>query len=117
MRFALSAALVAIVVLLVGVAFVGGSGRWGVVAGVAMAFVFQVGAFWLLAGVFFRDRPAIVYGLGMVGRFGLVAVVALVVAPALGMPAAPTLFSLLATLFLTTLLEPVFFQSALSHGR
>jgi hypothetical protein len=116
-RFALSATLVALLVWLVGFALTGASGRDALTVGVAAAAGFQMLTFWLLAGVLFPRQPALVYGLGMLGRFLLVALMALVAVPALGVPAMPTLFSLLATLFATTLLEPKFLQSDFSTAR
>lgn len=116
-RFVLSAAVVALLVMVVGTLVADGAGRRGVMLGAGAAFAFQALAFWLLAGMLFPEKPALVYGLGMVGRFALVAAAAFLLVPALGVPAAPTLFALLTTLFVTTLLEPVFFQSAQSIGR
>jgi hypothetical protein len=116
-RFALSATLIAMLVWLVGAVVLGVTSRAALTAGVAAAAAFQALTFWLLAGVFFPRKPAMVYGLGMLGRFLLVAGMALVGVPALGVPAMPTLFALLATLFATTLLEPVFISSAHSTAR
>jgi hypothetical protein len=49
----------------------------------------------------------------MLGRFVLVGLVAFVALPLAGLPPVATLLSLVAVLFLTTLLEPLFLSTAL----
>jgi hypothetical protein len=53
----------------------------------------------------------IAFGVGMLARFLLVAVAALVAVPALGLPMAPALLSMVTVLFATTLIEPVLFAA------
>jgi hypothetical protein len=115
-RYLIAVVAISALVLGTGLAVAGPAGRPGVVYGVGIAFAFQVVVFWLLAGVLFPTRRMLVYGLGMVGRFLLVALVAVAVVPALAMPAISTLFSLLAVLFLATLLEPAFFHAVSPTG-
>jgi hypothetical protein len=115
-RFGLCSALIAMLVWLVG-AFFAPASREGVAIGAGAAFAFQSLAFWLLAGVLYPDKPALIYGLGMVGRFLLLAGVALYVVPTFGLAPIATLFSLVVTLFATTLVEPVFLRPNYSTGR
>jgi hypothetical protein len=115
-RFGLWAALIAMLVWLIG-AWVAPGGRDGLAVGAGAAFAFQASTFGLLAGVLGTERPALIYGLGMVGRFLLLGGMALVVVPALGVPPVPTLIALVATLFATTLVEPVFLRPDYSTGR
>jgi hypothetical protein len=51
------------------------------------------------------------FGVGMIARFLLVALAALVAVPALKLPPAPVLLSLVTVLFATTLIEPVLFAA------
>lgn len=81
--------------------------RFGsVLAGALVGAGFQLLLFALAAAALPEKRFA-AYGIGMLGRMLLVAVAALVVVPAAKLAAAPFLFSLLAVLFATTLIEPV----------
>ena len=89
-----------------GVALAGPGARGGIGVGVAIACVFQL-FFLLVARVVFPGKQLAAYGVGMLGRLILVVAAALVLVPAAGLPAAPTLFSLVTVLFATTLLEPV----------
>jgi hypothetical protein len=115
-RFGLWAALIAMFVWLIG-ALVAPSSRGGLAIGAGAAFAFQATTFGALAAALGPERPALIYGLGMVGRFLLLAGMALIVVPALGIPPVPTLISLVATLFATTLVEPVFLRPDYSTGR
>ena len=56
------------------------------------------------------------FGVGMLARFLLVALAALVAVPALGLPPAPVLLSLVTVLFATTLIEPVLFAAGAGTG-
>lgn len=112
-RYAIAAAAAALLVLLAGLVLAGPAGRGGVAVGAAAAFVFQAAGFWLFAERLFPGRPALVYVLGMLGRFVLVGLVAFVALPLAGLPPVATLLSLVAVLFLTTLLEPLFLSTAL----
>ncbi|CAA9369189.1 MAG: hypothetical protein AVDCRST_MAG68-5316 [uncultured Gemmatimonadetes bacterium] len=89
-----------------GVALTGPGARTGVAAGVAVGCAFQL-LLLLIARVAFPGKHLAAYGVGMLGRLLLVVASALVLVPASGLPAAPTLFSLVTVLFATTVLEPV----------
>ena len=110
--FSLVAGVVALVVGLAGGALAGaGAGAavwWGAVAG----FVAQLSIFWLLFVWLLPRRQALAHGLWMLARFALVAAVALLGLPLLGLAPAPTLLSLVTVLFVTTLAEPVVLQIA-----
>jgi hypothetical protein len=82
------------------------SARTGIAVGVILGCVFQL-LFLLLARMVFPGRQLAAYGVGMLGRLTLVLASAMVLVPATGLPAAPTLLSLVTVLFATTLLEPV----------
>jgi len=56
------------------------------------------------------------FGVGMLARFLLVAVAALVALPALGVPMGPALLSMVTVLFATTLIEPVLFAAGAGTG-
>jgi hypothetical protein len=75
--------------------------------GAGIALVIQVVLFVVLFVVAFARQPMLAHGLGMLGRLVAVGVVALFWVPMAGVPAAPLLFSLVAVLFLTTLVEPL----------
>lgn len=107
---AVFSALVVAVSLLVGLLGVGMAGPGdgaGVAAGAGLGCAFQLLSFRAMLALF-PGRQVLAFGLGMLGRFALVALVALAGLPLAGLPAAPTLLSLVAVLFATTLLEPVF---------
>lgn len=89
-----------------GVALSGAGAHEGVAVGVAVGCVFQL-LFLLVARVAFPGKQLAAYGVGMLGRLILVMASALVLVPAAGLPAGPTLFSLVTVLFATTVLEPV----------
>ena len=103
-----AAGAVSLAVLVAGRALAGPGGNQGVGLGVTIAAV-QVGASLLLADVLFPRQRFLAYGLGMLIRLALVAGTALVLVPALGTAAAPTLFALVSMLCLLAVLEPVFF--------
>ena len=105
-RFALVAGAATLLVLAVGMVMVEAPRRRGVYVGATVAFAGQVALFWLLTSLFPR-KPLVVYGVGMVGRFAVLALTAFVLVPVAGLPSAPTLFSLVATLFATTVVEPI----------
>jgi hypothetical protein len=116
-RFALAAAAVSVLVALVGLLLVGAAERSGVLVGVGVAFAFQVLVLGLLADVLLPGKLVVVHALGLAGRFAVVGLMAFVLVPRLALPVMPTLLALVATLFATTLLEPVFFKSAQPIGR
>lgn len=76
-----------------------------------VSYAVQLGAFAALVAA--RDRgPAFfaAWGAGMLGRLGIVVVVAVWLTRSRAHPPAPTLLSLAGFLFLLVLLEPVFFR-------
>lgn len=87
---------------------VGPESRQAVWVGVLVALVFQLLLFVVLFVVALAKQPMLAYGLSMLGRFFVVASVALFWAPWLQLPAAPLLFSLVTVFFVTTLIEPLF---------
>jgi hypothetical protein len=77
---------------------------------VGIGVLFQLAVF-ALTELLLRDRRLVAFGVGMIGRFALVAFAALVLLRLTGLPAAPLLFALVGTLFGTTLVEPVLFAA------
>lgn len=112
-RFARLAALAAGAVAVPAV-MIAGAGAWPSVAvGVVLAWAMQVALFWALAVWLFPGRMALVYGLGMAGRFAVLGVTAFFVVPLSGLAPEATLFSLVAVMFATTLLEPLVLRDTL----
>lgn len=87
------------------------SGRTGIVVAAVVAWPVQVVSFTVLLAV--RDRPngflAAWVG-GTLVRMGLIAVAAVVVARRPDLPPVPTLLALAGFLFVTLLMEPIFFR-------
>lgn len=112
----------ALVVALSAVIALAGSGmvraewRTGVVVGAGIGCVFQLLSFRAMLTLL-PGRQLLAFGLGMLGRFALVAAAALVLLPATGLPAVPTLLTLVSVLFATTLLEPLFLRPTHGTGR
>lgn len=84
--------------------------RRGVLAGVAMGAGFQLLLFTATLVALPESRLA-AFGVGMLGRLVLVIAAGLALVPATGLPAAPTLLSMVTVLFATTLVEPVLFAA------
>ncbi len=111
--FTILAGLVIGITALVIAAVVRGPGAHRALAtSAAFALGVQVVAFALAYDAVRRPgRPIFVgWGLGMLLRFGMVAVYAFVAVPAWRLPAVPALLSLVIFLFLSTLLEPRLLQ-------
>jgi hypothetical protein len=106
LAFPATALVVGLLVLGIGWATVEGAARTAVAAGVGIGVAFQLALFALTESLL-RDRRLVAFGIGMIGRFVLVAFTALVLLRLTGLPAAPLLFALVGTLFGTTLVEPV----------
>jgi hypothetical protein len=104
------AALVAATVAWLAGSAVGGAGREGVYVGSLIGLAVQVVGFWVLFVLAFPRRRMLAHALGFALRFAAVAVAALVWMPHSGLPAAPTLLSLVGVLSLTTLFEPAVFR-------
>lgn len=112
-----AAALVTLVVAACCAMLLEGSGRTGAWSGAAVAFAVQVIGFWLLFVWMLPRRHGLAHGLGAMLRMGVIAVAALWLVPAAGLPAAPTLLALVAVLFLTTLSEPIILRLAPTERR
>ena len=110
LRYTAAAFAVALMVAAMGALMAGPAGRGGVYAGAGLALGVQVLVFWLFMVWLYPGRQWLGYGLGLLARFALFGVVAFLVVPHAGLPLAPTLFSLVAVLWLTTMLEPAFFK-------
>lgn len=111
-RYALAAAAVAAVAVLLGLGLVGTPNREGVLVGGAVGLALQISCFWLLGVVLFPSHRLLVFGLAIVARFVTVGVAAVLLIPALALPPAPTLLTLVSVFVLTTLLEPVVLHTA-----
>lgn len=107
-RLAFPAAVLVVGLLVLGIGWAAaeGAARTAVAAGVGIGVAFQLALFALTESLL-RDRRLVAFGIGMIGRFALVAFTALVLLRLTGLPAAPLLFALVGTLFGTTLVEPV----------
>lgn len=106
LAFPATVLVVGLLVLGIGWATAEGAARTAVAAGVGIGAAFQLALFALTESLL-RDRRLAAFGIGMIGRFALVAFTALVLLRLTGLPAAPLLFALVGTLFGTTLVEPV----------
>ncbi len=84
--------------------------RRGVLAGVAIGAGFQLLVFSATVVALPESRIA-AFGVGMLARLVLVIAAGLALVPATGLPAAPTLLSMVTVLFATTLVEPVLFAA------
>lgn len=113
LRYALAAAAIAALVGWAGSALVEPGNRDGVWVGAGVAAAVQAVLFWLLFVRLLPQQRGIAHALGVLGRFGVVGVMALVWIPYAGLPLAPTLFSLVTVFFVTTLVEPLFLQPVL----
>ena len=111
LRHALICAVLAGLVLGLGLLAAGPESVPGVLAGTGIGLAFQVVVVGGLLAVLFSGQPMVLFGLGMLGRVIVLAVTALVVVPAFRLPAPATLFSLVSVLFLTTLSEPFVFRA------
>lgn len=87
------------------------SARAGVAIGASAALALQVGLFWLLAVWLFPGKGMLAYGLGLLARFAVFALLALLVVPAARLPFGPTLFTLAGVFWVTTLVEPLFLKT------
>ena len=97
---------VALLVWALGSAMVQGADRAAVAGGVAIGCGFQLLVHAVTSAALSGNRLA-AFGVGMLARFLLVVVAALVLVPVTGYRTEPFLFSLVTVLFATSLLEPV----------
>lgn len=79
----------------------------GVLVGAGSAFVIQFAVLQLLLLRACQRNVLVGHGVGMLLRFGSVGLMAFLVIPALALPAAATLLSMVGCFFLTTLIEAV----------
>ena len=107
-----AAALVTLGVAACSAILLEGAGRAGAWSGTAIAFAVQVLGFWLLFVWMLPERHGLAHGLGAMMRLAAVALAALWLVPAIRLPAAPTLLTLVTVLFLTTLSEPIILRLA-----
>lgn len=108
--YTLWVAVVAAAVTLVGASLAPGA-REAVAVGAVLAFATQVAMFWLLFVWLLPGRFLLAYGVGVVGRFLVVLVTAVVGVQLSGLAAAPTLFALVGVLFVSTVVEPFFLKT------
>lgn len=110
-RFAIAATLLTVVVGgLVALVYRAPAERAAILISAGVALVVQLAVF---AGLRFVPREHVIaaWGLGTLARFATLVVYAFVVVKVLALPAAPALVSLVACLFASTLLEPLFLKS------
>lgn len=82
----------------------------GVWFGAGTAFLVQAGIFWGLLVRADVSRVGVAHAIGVLLRFVSVGILAFLVVPAMQLPPAATLLSLVAVFFVTTLLEAVFLK-------
>ena len=108
-RYTAAVTLVAAITLGAVLPFVGPSGRVGLLIAVAITLPLQIGFFSLLAST--RDDPSrfiAFWGLGMLGRLGVLAIVGLCARTFQGLDPAVTIISTVGLFFVFVLLEPGF---------
>ena len=105
-----SAALVAVAAWVLTIAFPTALDRHAIVVSAGIAYVVQLLSF-VIARAWAKTNVVAGWGLGMLLRFAVLALYALVFAKALGLPLTSALVSLAAFFFVSTLLEPVLLKS------
>jgi hypothetical protein len=105
-----SAALLAVAAWVLTIAFPAGADRHAIVVSAGIAYVVQLLSF-VIARAWATTNVVAGWGLGMLLRFAVLALYALVFAKALGLPLTSALVSLAAFFFVSTLLEPVLLKS------
>lgn len=105
-----SAALVAIAAWVLTIAFPTAGDRHAIVVSAGIAYVVQLLSF-TVARSWAKTNVVAGWGLGMLIRFAVLALYALVFVKALGLPITSALVSLAAFFFVSTLLEPVLLKS------
>jgi hypothetical protein len=115
--FALASAVLALLVALAGLGIAGVGVMREVAGGALVGWAVQAALFALCVEWLFPGRLVPAYVVGMLSRLLLIAVAAWIWVPLAGLEAAPTLLSLVAVLFLTTVLEPVLFAAAERQAR
>jgi hypothetical protein len=115
LRLLAAVAGIAAVVFLLAALMVPAEQRRAVAIGVGMGAAWQALVLTVTLTALHHNRLA-AFGVGMLARFLLVALAALVAVPALELPPAPVLLSLVTVLFATTLIEPVLFSAGAGTG-
>jgi hypothetical protein len=110
-RFTGVCVVAAVLVVLIGSAFVTPAQRDAVRIGAGIGALVQVLGFWIFAVWLFPGRLWEGYGLGLLARFAVFAAVALWMVPALGLPLGVTLFAMVGVFWLTTMAEPLFMKA------
>jgi len=105
-----SAALVVVAAWVLTIAFPAATDRHAIVVSAGIAYVVQLLSF-VIARAWATTNVVAGWGLGMLLRFAVLALYALVFAKALGLPLTSALVSLAAFFFVSTLLEPVLLKS------
>jgi len=109
-RFTALCALAAALVLAIGLVWVPAH-RGAVALGAASGAVVQSAGFWIFSVWLFPGRLWEGYGLGLLARLTVFAVVALWVVPSLGLPLGPPLFAMVGVFWVTTVVEPLFMKA------
>lgn len=115
-KFTVGTIAIGVLVALTGALASGGDAARGVVWGAAAGAVVQIVIFWGLFVWAFPGQSGLAHGLGIFVRFVAVGGMAFVGAEAVGLPAAPTLFSMVACLFGSTLLEALILRRQMLSG-
>ncbi|HEX8903851.1 MAG TPA: hypothetical protein VF771_03360 [Longimicrobiaceae bacterium] len=115
-RLLAATVVIAVLVWAVGSRIVAPGDRQAVAAGVLAAAAWQALVFAVTVTALPHNRLA-AFGVGMLARFLLVAVAALVAVPALKLAMGPALLSMVTVLFATTLIEPVLFAAGAGDSR
>ncbi|HEV7766777.1 MAG TPA: hypothetical protein VGQ76_17385, partial [Thermoanaerobaculia bacterium] len=105
-----AAALLSVAAWVLMIAFPTALDRHAIVVSAGIAYVVQLLSF-VIARSWATTNVVAGWGLGMLLRFGVLALYALVFAKALGLPLTSALVSLAAFFFVSTLLEPVLLKS------
>ena len=103
--YTLGTLTIGVVVVLFGLAGLGMGGLSSLVVGASAAVAVQLVIYWILVLWAFRGRHGLAYSLGVLIRFAAVAAMAFVGVEVMGLTPAPTLLSMVACLFGSTLLE------------
>jgi hypothetical protein len=96
----------------VGAALLDGAADRAVAVGAVAGVLIQVTIFWALFVFALRSHRALAHGAGALIRLVSLGLFAFLVVPAAGVAPAPALFSLVACLFLSTLLEVPFIRQS-----
>ena len=115
-EYTLTVLLVAALVGGAGALLLDSNGAAGAGFGAGAAFLVQAGIFWFLLVRADVRRIGVAHGVGVLLRFVSVGMLAFLVIPAMQLPPAATLLSLVTVFFVTTLLEPVFLKRRHSAG-